>query len=479
MFGKIKKLFGAQDMTVGNPIGNISKFAIPLLIGNFAQQLYSTVDSVVVGKYCSIAKNGYDGVDALSAIGVSGPVVNLLLVLFIAISTGAGILVAQLYGAREKERLSHTIGTSVTLIFLTALSITIVGFFCSAPLLRLINTPEKYFAAAKAYLQIIFLGMIGGGFYNIVSGILRGLGDSFYPLVFLILSALLNIVLDIWFVAGLGLGVAGAAWATIIAQAISGTLCIVRLNHMKDIVVLSPKVLKPNGRLMREVLRLGLPGGISQAVFSLAMVIVQSLTNRMGDFVPAISVAVMRVDGFAMMPNFTFGLAISTYIGQNLGAKRRDRLEPGKNAALKLAMACSFVLVGLLIFFGKYLIELFISEGNTTPEVYTNVVSLGGRALRILAAGYIAMGFTQVYSGILRAAGDTMSTMYISLITTVAIRVPLAYGIAAMTKSDSWPVGHPDALFISLLVSWVLNAVLTYLRYRQGKWRKIDLVGRT
>ena len=176
------------------------------------------------------------------------------------------------------------------------------------------------------------------------------------------------------------------------------------------------------------------------------------------------------------MPNFTFGLAVSTYIGQNIGARRMDRIKPGEKAALQLSLICSVVLVLLLLLFGRNLIELFISRDNTEAAVYDMVVGQGGRALRILAAGYIAMAISQVYGGILRAAGDTMSTMYISLFTTVILRVPVAYLLAYLTRSDMWPKGHPDALFISLLVSWVIGAVLTYARYRQGKWKEIDIL---
>lgn len=473
----LNSLFGAQDMTVGSPIKVIAKFAIPLLIGNLAQQLYSTVDSVVVGKYCSIERNGYNGIDALSAVGVSAPIINLLLVLFIAISTGVGILVAQYFGAKDKKRLSVCVGTSITLVFSAALLVTAAGVPLSRPLLTLINTPAKYYDLAAAYLQIIFWGIIGAAFYNIVSGILRGLGDSFYPLIFLLVSAGLNIILDLWFVAGLGMGVQGVALATILAQGVSGLLCIIRLLQMKDIVEITRKNLIPKFDVCKKILKLGLPSGITQGIFSLALVMVQSLTNQMADFVPAINTAIMRVDGFAVLPAFTFGLAISTYIGQNIGAGRTDRLKPGERAALCLTLCVSAVIVLALLLFGKQFIAFFINEENTDPIVYQYVVELGGRGLKILAAGYIAMGIIQIYGGILRAAGDTLSTMVISLITTVAVRVPLAYLLAAWNNSEDWPKGHPDALFFSLLFSWLLNALLTYLRYRQGKWRQIDLVG--
>ena len=461
---KIKKLFGAQDMTVGKPMTNILRFAIPLLIGNFAQQLYSTVDSIIVGNYV--------GTEALSAIGASMPIVNLLLVLFMAISTGASILVAQYFGARAKEQLTKSIGTSVTLVVLASLIIMGLGVLISGPLLKLINTPEVYFQWAKDYLVIIFLGVVGSGVYNIISGILRGLGDSFYPLVFLVVAALLNTVLDLWFVKGLGWEVAGAAWATIIAQGVSAILCLIRLAHMKEFIVLSRESLKPDWKMGASLMKLGLPAGITQAVFSMAMVFVQSLTNQMGTLVPALSIAVMRVDGFAMLPNFTFGLAISTYIGQNIGASKQERIVPGEKAALKASLLTSFVLVLALILFGHNLISLFISN----PD-HRYVIDLGAQALRTLALGYVAMAISQVYGGILRGAGDTMSSMYISIFTTVIVRVPLAYLIAYFTRSETWPHGSPDALFFSLLCSWVLGAILTYVRYRMGKWKKIDLTG--
>lgn len=476
MLEQVKRLFGAQDMTEGNPVKAIAKFAFPLLVGNFAQQLYSAVDSIVVGKFCTVESNGYNGVDALAAVGVSGPIINLLLVLFIAISTGAGILVAQYFGAKDKDRLSICVGTSVALVFFAAVVIMIIGIPASRPLLELINTPEKYIDLAATYLQIIFAGILGMAFYNIISGILRGLGDSFYPLVYLLISAGLNIILDIWFVAGLNLGVQGVAWATIIAQTISAILCIIRLTQMKDILVISRKTLIPDLASVKLILKLGIPSGLTQAIFSLALVFVQSLTNRMGDFVPAINVAIMRVDGFAVLPAFTFGLAVSTYVGQNLGAGKNDRVKSGERAALMLALGTSLVIVLALLLFGKQLIEIFINQESTDPTVYENVVTLGGRGLKILAAGYIAMGITQIYSGILRAAGDTISTMMISLITTVVIRVPLAYVLASLNRSEDWPNGHPDAIFFSLLVSWLMGALLVYLRFRQGKWKKINLV---
>ena len=272
--------------------------------------------------------------------------------------------------------------------------------------------------------------------------------------------------------AGFGWGVAGVAWATIIAQAISAVLCLIKLFRMHDILVIKWKTLRPKKVLLGQLVRLGLPSGLTQAIFSLAMIIVQSLTNSFGTAVIAANTVVMRVDGFAMMPNFTFGTAMTTFAGQNIGAGRLDRVEKGTKDGMKLGVSVSVVLVGLILLFGRYLMQLF----TKTPEV----IALGTRMLFILAVGYVAMAVTQIFSGVMRGAGDTMTPMWISIITTVIIRMPIAYGLEALTRPAGGAMGSgaPDCLFISLLISWVLGAVLTGFAYRMGKWKKKSIVKR-
>ena len=456
----LKQFFGPQDMTAGSPTTSLLKFSVPLLIGNIAQQLYSTVDSIVVGKYV--------GDTALAAIGAVLPINFLLLVVFMGISTGSGILVSQYFGAKSKHLLNKAIGTSLTLVFLSSMLVMVIAIPLAYPILRLIGTPPEILDMSASYMIITFWGILGFAFYNIISGILRGLGDSLTPLLFLLVTTALNTVLDILFVAGFGWGVAGAAYATIISQFISSILCIIRLLRMKDVVSLHWRELVPDAGLSRDLMRIGLPSGMTQAIFSLAMVVVQALTNSMGYGVITTTTAVMRIDGFAMMPNFTFGMAITTFVGQNIGAKRMDRVEKGSHSATYMALGVSIFLTTLLIVFGGSLIRLF----TDTPEI----IHLGIRALRILAAGYIAMSVTQVYGGIMRGAGDTMPSMWISLITTVAIRVPIAYLLAHLTRSEAWPNGSPDALFFSLLISWVLGAVMTWAWYGKGTWKSKSLL---
>lgn len=462
MANKLSSLFGAQDMTQGKPMSNLIRFSVPLLIGNLAQQLYSTVDSIVVGNYVG------DG--ALAALGACGPVLNLLLVLFMGISMGASVMASQYYGAKDKEKLSLTIGTTMTATFLASLMIMVVGPLVTKPLMEALGTPDDILEMASTYMVIWCLGFLGCAYFNVISGLLRGLGDSVMPVVFLLISCGLNIVLDVWFVAGFQWGVAGVAWATVISQWISGALCIYRLLHMKDVLHVTPRMLIPKKRFVVQLIRLGLPSGLTQAIFSFAMVIIQSLTNSFGTTVIAANTVVMRVDGFAMMPNFTFGTAITTFAGQNIGARRPDRVKKGTKDCMILSVSVSVVLVGLILLFGKYLMVLFTS----TPEV----IELGQRMLRTLAVGYVAMAVTQVFSGTMRGAGDTMTPMWISIITTVIIRVPVAYGLEYITRPAGGAMGSgtPDPLFLSLLISWVAGAIITGIAYKMGRWQKKSIV---
>lgn len=451
-----KKLFEPVDMTEGTPWKKIVLFTVPMLIGNIAQQLYNTVDSIVVGKYV--------GDNALAAVGSAGPIVNLLVVLFVGISAGASIMVSQYFGARQREELSVTIGNCITLTGIACIAIMIIAMLITRPLLSLLNTPESIVDWCYSYLVIMYIGCAGLAYYNILSGILRGLGDSMAALTYLLVATVVNIVLDLLFVAKLGMGVNGVALATIIAQFISAILCLLRLMRLGDIFDLKLCYLKLNKKYAMNVIRLGLPSGITQAIFSMASIMVQSLTNSFGEMLIAANVIVMRVDGFAMMPNFSFGTAMTTYAGQNVGAKKLDRVKEGAKQGTIMAVVTSIVITGLILIFGKYLMGIFT---NTTE-----LVELSRYLMGILAVGYIAMAVTQSLSGVMRGAGDTMTPMWISIVTTVVIRVPLAYGIAYFTRSAEYPNGRQECIFASLLISWLCGALLTFLFYKKGKWKE-------
>lgn len=452
---KARQLFTAKDLTQGPPWKRIVEFSIPMLIGNIAQQFYNTADSIIVGQYI--------GDNALAAVGSASPVLNLLLVLFVGLSVGAGIMVAQYFGAKDRENLSRTIGNCLTLTALSSVIIMVVGPLATRPLLELLNTPESIIDWCTGYLNILFLGSVGFSYFNILSGILRGLGDSVSALVFLLVSTALNVVLDIVFVANFDMGVPGVALATVLAQGLSAVLCLLKLAKMGEHFDMNLSMLKPDRDMAWTVLKLGLPSGLTQAIFSMAMIMVQSLTNSFGELVIACNVIVMRVDGFAMMPNFSFGSAMTTFAGQNIGAGKVDRVEKGTRDGTLIAVGVSTAITVILLFFGHYLMHVF----TDTPEL----VALSQRMLRILAVGYIAMAVTQCLSGVMRGAGDTMTPMWISIVTTVIIRVPLAYILAHLTRSAAYPTGRPESTFVSLLVSWFLGAIITYALFRRGTWR--------
>lgn len=452
----LKELFSPTDMTEGKPWKKIVVFTIPMLIGNIAQQLYNTVDSIVVGRYV--------GDNALAAVGSASPILNLLLVLFIGISVGAGIMVSQYFGAKAREELSSTIGCCITLNLIASVLLMILSPFVIRPILVLLKTPDTIIDWCYSYLLILMIGISGLSFYNILSGILRGLGDSISALLYLLIATGINIVLDIVFVANFHMGVNGVALATVIAQTISALLCLWKLSRMKDLFDLKLRYLKLHKVHSMDIIRLGLPSGLTQAIFSMAMIVVQSLTNSFGEMFIAANVIIMRVDGFAMMPNFSFGTAMTTYTGQNAGARKQERIEQGAKQGTLIAAGVSTVITLLILIFGKYLMGIF----TETDEL----VNLSMRMMRILAAGYIAMAVTQCLSGVMRGAGDTMTPMWISLITTVVIRVPVAYGISFATRTAELPTGRSECIFISLLASWVLGALITTFFYRRGAWKK-------
>lgn len=452
----IKRFFAPTDMTVGSPWKSIAIFTLPMLVGNIAQQLYSTVDSIVVGQEI--------GDNALAAVGSSAPVLNMLLALFIGISAGTNIMVSQYFGAKNREGLSYSIGNSITVTAVACLILIAVASPLIRPALVLLKTPRSIIDWCAEYLMVCLVGMAGMAYYNILSGVLRGLGDSISALIYLLVATVLNIGLDIFFVKVVGIGVAGVAVATVISQFVSSALCLIKLSRMRDCFDFGLRFLKPKKQYVKTIVRLGIPSGLTQAIFSSAMIIVQSLTNCFGEQFIAANVVTMRVDGFAMMPNFSFGTALTTYAGQNVGAGLYDRVTKGAKQGTLMAVGCSATITGVILLFGKNLMRVF----SETDEL----VEMSYYLMTILAVGYIAVAVTQSLSGIMRGAGDTMTPMWISLITTVAIRVPIAYGISYLTRTAELPYGRSECIQISLLSSWVIGAILTAIFYAAGKWKK-------
>ncbi len=452
---RLRAIFSPWDMTQGTPWKRIVEFAFPMLVGNIAQQLYASTDAVVVGRYV--------GDHALASVGSAGPILMFMIALFVGISTGAGILVSQAFGAKDREKLSTAIGNCITLTAISAGIIMVLGTLLARPVLQTLHTPPEIIEDAIAYLQIYFVGIAGFTFYNILSGVLRGLGDSFSALGFLLLTSGLNIALDLLFVIVFGWGVPGVAIATVISQMVSAALCYLKLSRMRQTFDINRETLKLKRETVWDVLRLGMPSGATQATFSLAMLVVQRLQNSFGPLVVATAIITMRVDGFAMMPNFSFGMALTTFTGQNIGARRIDRVQQGAKQGTVLAVSVAVVTTAAVLLFGRNIMQLF----TKTEEI----IDLGMTLIRILAFGYIAMGILQCLSGVMRGAGDSVTPMWISILVSVVLRVPLSYWLVDLSRTPENPLGKPEMIYYAMLATWTAGAIINVLAYRYGRWR--------
>ena len=471
-------------MTSGPPARSILLFTIPMLLGNILQLLYSTVDSIIVGQY--------SGTYGLSAIGVSMPIQFFFAVFFMAVGIGVGVLVSQYFGAKDKDNLSKTVGTALVLIFFTSLVATALGLLISDWVLRITNCPTEVFDYAKSYMRIIFIGFIGMGFYNVLAGILRGIGNSTFPLLVLAGTTVLNIFLDIWFVArpdqlsfGLGMGVAGAAWATIISQAVSAIVCFLRIMKMRDTLTLNRSTIKITKRIAKLIVRIGLPSGVQQMLMSMSFILVQSFVNAVripfngildGSLFVAVNTSVMRLDQFAMMPAQAFNMTASTFTGQNLGAGKVDRVMQGFKIILTMAMSVSVIMIIVMLLFSPQLLGLFINDPD--PARTVAITDLGIRMIRIMVVVYAFMAVSFTVGGVLRGAGDTMTQLIISIATNVAFRVPLVIVLMNVTKSAEYPGGRPEAIYISMIIGFGMHMLVNTIYFSRGRWKTRNTITR-
>lgn len=439
----------AVNLTEGTPWKQLIWFTLPMLIGNVFQQLYNMADSIIVGNYV--------GKEALGAVGIGFPIIFLTVAFFMGLTMGASVLISQFFGAGDKRNLKKTIDTTCITLFFTALLMTVVGLLTSEFMLQKMGTPDTLLPLAKSYLDIIFIGMLASAGYNTVSAILRGLGDTKTPLYFLIIATIANIILDLVFILVFHMGVAGAAWATIIAQMISFIISVIYVNKYYDAVHFSLKGIEFDTGILKSIFMIGLPAGIQQMVVSVGFIVLQSMINSFGDDVIAGFNAASKLDSFAIMPIMNFGMAISTFVAQNVGANKTERVKEGSRAAILTCVIMSIIISAFIWVFCEPLLKLF----NKDP----GVVEAGSAYIYRVVPLYFLLGLTFIYSGIMRGYGASFVPMLISVFSQIIIRLPSAYFLTKLLNSS-------NGIWWSFPVGWILGFIFCYVYYKLGNWKK-------
>ena len=441
------------DMTQGSITRHIITFAFPLLIGNIFQQLYNTVDTWVVGNYVSN--------EAFSAVGTVGPVINMLIGFFMGLSSGAGVVISQYYGARRYQEVHDTVHTAIVMTLVLGVAFTGIGLGMIPYMLRLMNTPANVLPESTAYLTIYFSGIMGLMLYNIGAGILRAVGDSQRPFYFLVICALINTVLDLVFVLVFRMGVRGVALATIIAQSTSALLVLITLMRTDECIKLSLKDLKIHWNMLKKIIAVGIPAAIQMAITSFSNIFVQSYINYFGADCMSGWTAYSKIDQLLFLPMQSIALASTTFVGQNLGRNLPERARAGIKRALTLAITSTLVLMVPIMVFAAPVVSFF----NSKPEV----VAYGTMLLRLMTPFYVLCCFNQVLGGALRGAGNSKATMVIMLLSFVAFRQ--AYLFTASRICNEIVViamGYP--------AGWLLCSLVTGIYYRKTSLTKTRLV---
>ena len=436
-------------MTSGVIWKELLLFSIPLLLGNLFQLLYNTVDSIVVGNFV--------GHQALAAVGASTPLINMLIGFFMGVAAGAGVLVSRFFGARKLEELHIAVHTFVAFTFLFGVLMMVAGITLTPLFLQWMGTPADIMDMAVLYLRIYFLGIIPTMLYTSGAGILQAVGDSRRPLCFLTIASVLNIILDLVFVIQLNMGVAGVAWATLIAQTISCILVAVTLLRSKESYQIIPKKIRIDKPMLMQIVRLGIPSGLQQMIVSFSNVLVMSYVNRFGSAAIAGFSSATKFDNFLGLPVNSFMLAITTFVGQNMGAKQIERVKKGINT-------CMFMGIGIVIAIGipAYLfsdlcIRMFSQEAD--------VIYYGSWMMRTLVPFYSILNIAQVLTGAVRGTGNTTVPMLINVFYYCIIRQ--VFLAVAMMFVNSIVV-----VFWSYPLTWTLSAVTLFIYYKRGSWLK-------
>ncbi|MBQ7060026.1 MAG: MATE family efflux transporter [Firmicutes bacterium] len=441
-----------RDMTEGSIVKQIILFSLPLMLGNIFQMLYNTVDSIVVGNFV--------GKEALAAVGSTTMIVNMLVFFFNGFSVGACVIIGQYFGAKEMDKLHRSVETTMMMTFIFCVVMTLVGVFGVRPMLRFMSTPEDVFEDATTYLTIYFWGISGLLIYNMGSGILRAVGDTTRPLYFLILTSVLNIILDLVFVIVFHLGIAGVAYATIISQMVSAVLTLVLLTRTSEIYKLSWKDLGIDGKLLKQIFNVGLPAGIQQVITAFSNVFVQSYVNFFGSSVMAGWSCYNKLDSFIMLPMSSMALAATTYVSQNIGAKKYKRADQGTFITIAMTVAVTAIIGTVIVIFAVPAIGLFSQDAS--------VIEYGVLFIRWNTFFLLVNCVNHVLAASLRGRGDSKGPMVIMLLAFVGIRQLYLFTVTHFVANTPLLVG------LGYPVGWSTCFILevTYWLIKRRKWPK-------
>ena len=438
-----------RDMTAGSIVRQVILFSLPLMLGNIFQMMYNTVDSIVVGNFV--------GKEALAAVGSTTMIVNMLVFFFNGFSVGAGVVIAQHFGARDMDRLHSAVETTMAVTFLLCGVFTLIGIASVRPMLRLMSTPDDVFEDAVTYLTIYFWGFAGLLVYNIGSGILRAVGDTTRPLMFLVLTSLLNIVLDLAFVIGLKAGIAGVAWATILSQLVSAVLTLRLLTTTKEIYRLVWRDLRIEGAVLRRIFAVGLPAGIQSVITAFSNVFVQGYVNHFGSSCMAGWSCYNKLDGFIMLPMQSTAMAATTFVSQNIGAKQYDRANRGTRDTIMLSVGITAVIAVILVVFAVPAVGLFSRDSS--------VIEYGVLFLRANTFFLLFNCVNHTLAGALRGRGDSRGPMFIMLLSFVAIRQIYLFIVTRFIANTPFLVGF------GYPVGWMCCCAIE-VSYYIVKWRR-------
>ncbi len=443
-----------KDLTEGREGKLILSFAMPMLYGNIFQQLYNIIDSIIIGRYL--------GNEALAAVGASFPLIFTLVSFVIGIATGTTIIIAQYFGAKDEERVRLSIETMYIFLFFASIALTVLGIVFSTGIFRLIDLPEEVIPQAVEYFNVYALGFVFFFGFHGTTAILRGLGDSKTPLYFLVTATLMNIFLDLLFVVVFGWGIKGVAWATVIAQGGAFISILIYLNTYHKVINFSVLRLRFNKDIFWKSIKIGLPTGFQQTFVAIGMLALYKVVNMFGTTVIAAYSIAMRIDSFAALPAMNFASALSSFVGQNIGAGKQERVNNGLWATLRMTAIISVSVTIVAWLFAPQIMGIFTTDAD--------VVEAGKDYLYIVSLFYIVFSTMFVYNGVLRGAGDTVIPMFITLFALWLVRIPVSYYLALQFG----PVG----IWWGVPIAWAIGAVFSFFYFRSGKWRSKSVVKR-